>query len=165
MGTIVERVAEFLSKFFSQEMVTLIVAALPISELRGALPLALGIFHFPVSKAFVLSFVGNILPIVPVLLFLNYISEYCMRYGWGNKFFNWWFKRTRKHSEIIEKYEAVGLAIFVGIPLPFTGAWSGCVAAYLLGIKFRYALPAIVIGVLLAGIVVTLTTLGLIKIF
>lgn len=155
---------EFLTKFFSPEIVTLIVAASPLVELRGALPLALGMFHFPLGKAFLLSFVGNILPVVPVLFFLNYLSNYCMRYPWGEKFFNWWFTRTRKHSEVIEKYETVGLAIFVAIPLPMTGAWSGCVAAYLLGIKFRYALPAIVVGVLLAGVIVASTTLGLLKI-
>lgn len=160
-----EKIVQFLSGALSKELIIIIIAALPISELRGALPLALGAFHFPLMKAFSLSILGNIIPIIPVLFFLNYFSQYCMRHNWGKKFFTWWFNRTRKHSEIIEKYEALGLAIFVGIPLPMTGAWSGCVAAYLLGIKFRYAFPAIISGVIIAGIIVTLTTLGLIKIF
>jgi len=159
------RIVEFLSSIFSPEIVTLIVAALPIAELRGALPLALGMYNFPLKKAFLLSFLGNIIPVIPFLIFLNFFSHLLMRYAELRNFFNWWFSRTRKHSTIVEKYEALGLAIFVGIPLPMTGAWSGCVAAYLLGIKFRYAFPAIVFGVLIAGIIVTLTTLGLIKIF
>lgn len=159
------KIVEFLDRIFSPEIVTFIVAALPIAELRGALPLALGMYKFSLKKAFFLSFLGNIIPIIPVLIFLNFFSHLLMRYSWANKFFTWWFTRTRKHSKVIEKYEAIGLAIFVGIPLPITGAWSGCVAAYLLGIKFRYALPAIVIGVLIAGIIVSSTTLGLLKIF
>ncbi len=145
-------------------MVTCIVAALPISELRGSLPLALGMYKFSLKKAFLLSFLGNALPVVPVLIFLNFFSDFLMRYEWAKNFFTWWFARTRRHSEIIEKYEAIGLAIFVGIPLPMTGAWSGCVAAYLLGIKFRYAFPAIVLGIFLAGVIVAATTLGLIRI-
>jgi uncharacterized membrane protein len=88
-----------------------------------------------------------------------------MRFDFLKRFFNWWFARTRKHSEIVEKYEALGLMLFVAIPLPMTGAWSGCVAAYLLGIKFRYAFPAIVLGVGVAGVIVTMTTIGIIKIF
>jgi uncharacterized membrane protein len=158
------KIVEFLSSMFSPEIVTIIVAALPIAELRGALPLALGMYKFSLKKALILSFLGNIIPVIPVLIFLNFFSHLLMRYDWAKKFFTWWFARTRKHSEIIEKYEAIGLAIFVGIPLPMTGAWSGCVAAYLLGIKFRYAFPAIVLGVFLAGVIVASTILGLIKI-
>lgn len=159
------KIVEFLGGIFSPELVTVIVAALPISELRGALPLALGMYHFSLGKAFLLSLLGNIIPVIPVLIFLNSFSHLLMRYSWANKFFTWWFSRTRKHSEIIEKYEALGLAIFVGIPLPMTGAWSGCVAAYLLGIKFRYAFPSIIFGIIIAGIIVSLTTLGLAKLF
>jgi len=81
------------------------------------------------------------------------------------KFFDWWFTRTKKRSKIIEEYGTLGLILFVAIPLPMTGAWSGCVASYLLGMRLRYAFPAIALGVIIAGIVVTLTTVGIIKIF
>ena len=156
-------IVDFLSKIFSPEMITIILGAMPVSELRGAIPLALGKFHFTAGKAFSLAVLGNFLPIVPLLLFLDYFSKWCMRFSWGNKFFTWWFNRTRKHSAKIEKYESLGLILFVAIPLPVTGAWSGCAAAYLLGIKFRHAFFSIMLGVLIAGIVVTLASLGIIK--
>lgn len=160
-----EKIVSFLDKIFSQEMVTIIVGAMPVFELRGAIPLALGKFHFSVGKAFCLSVVGNLLPVIPLLFFLDYFSKWCMKFSWGNKFFTWWFNRTRRHSIAIQKYEALGLILFVAIPLPVTGAWSGCAAAYLFGIKFRYAFPAIVLGVLIAGVVVTLASLGVINLF
>lgn len=156
---------EFLKHIFSPELVVVTLAAAPVSELRGAIPLALGSFNFSVQKAVTLSILGNLIPVIPLFFMLNYISEFLMKFKWGNKFFTWWFNRTRKHSDLVEKYETLGLILFVGIPLPMTGAWSGCVAAYLLGIKFRHAFPAIITGILLAATIVTLATTGFINIF
>ncbi|RKY85110.1 hypothetical protein DRQ11_10460, partial [candidate division KSB1 bacterium] len=79
-----------------------------------------------------------------------------------NRFFDWLFRRTRKRSAVIEKYEALGLLLFVAIPLPVTGAWTGTVAAFIFGIRFRLAFPAIVGGILVAGVVVSLVSLGVI---
>jgi uncharacterized membrane protein len=73
-----------------------------------------------------------------------------------SKFFDWLFKRTKKNSDLIQKYEALGLALFVAIPLPMTGAWSGVIAASLFKIRFRYAFIAILTGVLSAGLIVLL---------
>ena len=161
----VERIVDFLDKMFSPEIITIILGAMPISELRGAIPLALGKFHFSAGKAFSLAVLGNFLPVIPLLLFLDCFSKWCMQFLWGKKFFTWWFNRTRKHSAKIERYEVLGLIFFVAILLPVTGAWSGCAAAYLLGIEFKHAFPSIILGVLIAGIVVTLTSLGVIKLF
>ena len=66
---------------------------------------------------------------------------------------------------MIERYEALGLVLFVAIPLPVTGAWTGTVAAFIFGVRFRYALPAVVGGILIAGVVVTLASLGVISVF
>ena len=140
-----------------------ILSAAPVSELRGAIPLALGHFNFSIQKAVILSVFGNMLPVVPLLLGLNKFSEIAMKVPVLNKLLNWWFNRTKKHSEVVEKYEALGLILFVAIPLPVTGAWSGCVAAYLLGIKFKYALPAIFTGVLIAATIVTFASVGILK--
>jgi len=156
---------EFLKNLLSNELITIIIASLPISELRGAIPISITQFGFTPMKAFLLSVFGNILPVVPLLFFLNYFTEKLSKIDTFKKFFDWWFERTKKRSSIVEKYEAVGLSLFVAIPLPMTGAWTGCVAAYLFRIKFRYALPAIIVGVLIAGIIVTLTTIGILKIF
>ncbi len=159
-----EAIIKYLTDFLSPEVATILLSAMPVSELRGALPVAMKIFNFTPMKAYVLCVIGNLIPIIPLLFFLNYISHLLMKIGVFKKFFNWWFKRTRKHSNLVEKYEILGLMLFVAVPLPMTGAWSGCVAAYLLGIKFRHALVAITSGVLMAGVIVVVVTLGVFKI-
>ena len=103
---------------------------------------------------------GNFLFVAPFVWFLNYLNHYFMRYGWFNKIFTWWFNRVRIKSKSIENLEFWGLVIFVGIPLPMTGAWSGCVASYLLGIKPAKSILAIFFGILLAGTVVTIATVS-----
>ncbi len=144
-----------------REYVVMIIAALPISELRGAIPLALS-FGMPLQKAFWLSVIGNAIPVIPLLFLLKPISTYLSRFKPFERFFSWLFTRTRKKADIIEKYEALGVAIFVAIPLPMTGAWSGAIAASLLRIRFRYALIGILSGILMAGIIVSvLCTLGI----
>jgi len=136
------------------EVALIVVGMLPIFELRGAIPLGF-YFGMPVWKIFILSIMGNMIPVVPLLFLLNPISERLRRFPLWNRFFNWLFERTRKKANLIQKYEAIGLALFVAVPLPMTGAWSGAVAASLFKIKFRYAFPAIFIGVILAGVAVT----------
>ncbi|MDD4898088.1 MAG: small multi-drug export protein [Methanocellales archaeon] len=139
----------------------IVVAAMPISELRGAIPLAM-LHGFDPLTAYMLAVIGNLMPVVPLLLWLEPVSNYLRRYKSWDKFFNWLFTRTRRrHSEYFEKYGAIALSLFVAIPLPVTGAWTGCAAAFVFGIKFSHALPAILLGVLIAGVVVTLTSLGI----
>jgi len=162
----IQEIIKFLNRIFPPELVTVLVAALPISELRGSIPLALGVFHFPVGKAFFLSIIGNLIPVIPLLLFLESVSKWLsMRFNWAEKFFTWLFARTKRRSNLVERYGAIGLIFFVAIPLPVTGAWTGCVAAFLFGIRRAWAALSIANGVLIAGIIVTLATLGLIKIF
>jgi uncharacterized membrane protein len=144
------------------ELLTLIVSMLPIAELRGAIPLALSL-KFSVAKAFCLSVIGNLIPILPALLFLEPASNYLRRFSIFDTFFTWLFQRTRARSEVIERLQLLGLAIFVAIPLPLTGAWSGAVAAFLFRFRTRDAFGAIAVGVVVAGIVVTLSCLGAIQ--
>lgn len=137
-----------------KEIVVMVVAALPIAELRGAIPLAL-YYGFSFNKAFWLSVLGNISFVAPALFLFEPVSRKLRKFKIWAKFFDWVFERTKKNSDSIQKYEALGLAIFVGIPLPMTGAWSGVIAASLFKIRFRYAFIAIAAGVLAAGIIVT----------
>lgn len=140
---------------------TLLAAALPVSEVRGAIPLAIGIYGYEPWQAYLLSVFGNLLPVIPLLLFLGPVSDYLRRYAIGDRFFTWLFARTRK--KYIQEHESFGLtalAIFVAIPLPMTGAWTGCAIAFLLGFRFWQAFGAIVAGVLIAGIIVTATVIG-----
>jgi len=150
-------------KDLPKEYLVMIVGALPVSELRGAIPLALSL-GMPASKAFWLSVLGNSIPIVPALFLLEPVSSRLRKFKIWSRFFDWLFERTKQKADTVQKYEALGLAIFVAIPLPMTGAWSGVVAASLFKIRFRYAFIAIVAGVLGAGLIVLgLCELGIIS--
>lgn len=144
-----------------KEYVVMLVAALPISELRGAIPLGLS-FGMPIHKAFWLSVLGNSLFVAPALFLFEPVSARLRRFKIWAHFFDWVFARTKRNADVIQKYETLGLAIFVAIPLPMTGACSGVIAASLFKIKFRYAFIAIVSGVICAGLIVsTLCALGI----
>ena len=135
------------------------LAASPISELRGAIPMAIIQFHFPWYYAFPLAIVGNILPVPFILLFLNHASRLASKVGLFNRILNWIFERTRRRGKIIERYEKIGLMLFVAIPLPVTGAWTGSLAAVLFGLKFKHAFFSILAGILIAGTIVTCATM------
>lgn len=145
-----------------KEAVTVIIAALPISELRGAIPLALAMKQ-PLVKTLILAYIGNMLPVIPLLVLLEPFSNRLRHIPIWRRFFDWLFERTKKKAEIVQRYETIGLILLVAIPLPATGAWTGCIAASLFKIKFRYAFLAIFIGVVIAGIVVSFLTLMGIK--
>jgi uncharacterized membrane protein len=137
-----------------RELIVVLIAMLPIFELRGALPVAINVFHFPWYYAFLLAVAGNLLPVPFLLLFLNSIARVLRRFAIFDRLLNWIFTRTRRKGQIVEKYERVGMAIFVGIPLPLTGAWTGAILAVLLGMKFKSAFLSITAGVLIAGVIV-----------
>ncbi len=146
----------------SPELSVFIIALLPIVELRGAIPVGINLYQLNWSKVFLLAFLGNLLPVPFLLLFLENLANLLSRIGIFAKFFNWLFTRTRKKGKVIEEYKFWGLLIFVGIPLPGTGAWTGSIAAFLLGMDFKSAIFAIIFGVGLAGILVTgLSRLGI----
>jgi len=149
------------------ELRTIIIASFPIVELRGAIPVAMGIFNFAWPKALILSLIGNILPIIPIIWFLDKLSGYLSKqFVFFNRFFNWLFERTRKKTENgFNKWGKWALVAFVAIPLPFTGVWTGCIAAFLFGIKYKNAFWLISLGAFLAGILVTILTLLGINIF
>jgi len=141
--------------------VVVVVATLPILELRGAIPLALLYYDMPVWQAYLLSVIGNMIPIIPIILLIGPVSNFLMRRSrLGHRFFTWVFDRSRRRgADLVEKYEALGLALFVAIPLPVTGAWTGSLLAFLMHVRARRAFPAILAGVLAAGIVVSAVTL------
>lgn len=155
-------------------LAVVIISMLPFSELRGALTVALspvevGGYGMSVPEAYVLAVIGNMIPVIPLLLFLEPVSDFLRRWKVFDIFFTWLFTRThRKHSERFEKYGTLALTLFVAVPLPVTGAWTGCAAAFVFGIKFRHALLAIFSGVLIAGVVVStlmLTGIGIFGLF
>lgn len=149
------------------ELKVFLIAMSPIFELRGSIPMALGAYHLPVLSAFLISVLGNILPVVFILLLLEPVSVFLSRRSrLLSRFFTWLFEKTRKkHAKTFETGRDIALMIFVAVPIPFTGAWTGALCAFLFGIPFKRALPAIAGGVVIAGVIVTLATLGIIKIF
>jgi len=146
---------ELLSLGFSKELVVLIISALPITELRGALPVAINLFHFPWHYALLLAVIGNLLPVPLILLFLDAFSRLLSKIGIFKRALDWLFEHTRRRGKIIEKYERIGLMLFVAIPLPVTGAWTGSLAAVLFGLKFKHAFLSIFAGILISGTIVT----------
>lgn len=145
-----------------KEILTLIISMIPIGELRSSIPVAINVYNLNPWSAFFWSFLGNILISSFLLLGLNPVSRFLdNHFYWLNRFFTWLFERTRKkHSQKFENWGALALIIFVAIPLPMTGVWSGCLAAFVFGISFKKAFPSVAVGALIAGIVVTLITLG-----
>lgn len=135
-----------------------LIAATPISELRGAIPVGIDAdISWPLT--FAVAFAGNLLPVPFLLLFLGPVTEFLSRVKVLETVINWVFRLSRRRGRIVERYERIGLVLFVAIPLPVTGAWTGAIVAFLLGLKFRYAFTSIVLGVFIAGVIVTTLTL------
>jgi uncharacterized membrane protein len=147
---------------WSSELATLVIAMLPISELRGAIPYGITVGGLSWQEAYVLAVIGNFIPVLPILWFIGPVSDKLRRFRMFDCFFDWLFARTRRKGKLIERFEVLGLMMFVAIPLPVTGAWTGCVAAFLFGVRKRLAIPSIFLGICLAGVVVTLATTGVI---
>ena len=137
----------------------LLIAASPIVELRGAIPMAIITFGFPWYHALLLAIIGNLLPVPFILLFLDAATRLLSKVALFNRILNWLFERTRRRGRIIERYKRIGLVLFVAIPLPVTGAWTGSLAAVLFGLNLRHAFLSIFIGVVIAGVIVTCLSL------
>ncbi len=144
------------------ELATVLLAAVPVTELRGALPVALLVYRLPVPAAVALSVAGNILPVYFLLRFIEPVSMWlARRFSLIDRFLQWLFSRTRrKLTKRVEKYSYWALAMFVSIPLPVTGAWTGALAAVLFGLPVHKSFLSIFIGLCLSASLVTLITLG-----
>ncbi len=141
------------------------IAMLPIFELRGAIPAAYAMGMDQTWLIYLLAVAGNFVPVLPILLLLNPIETRLRRFRLVDRFLDWLFRRTRSRSDMIRKYESLGLILFVAIPAPMTGAWTGAIAAYLFKLPLRLAVPCIILGILIAGIVVTLVSLGVVTLW
>jgi len=138
---------------------------LPISELRGAIPIAISVYNMSVLSAFFWAVLGNIIPVIFILWLLERVSNFLSHHIYFfNRFFAWLFENTRRnHLKKFERWRDLALVILVAIPLPFTGAWTGALAAFVFGIPIKRAFPLIVLGVLTAGVIVSLVTIGIIS--
>ncbi len=136
----------------SDELLVFIVSMLPIVELRGAIPLGvvLGINSWELLG---IALLGNMLPIPFIIFCARPIVNYFLKTKIFRPVGNWLEEKVRKHSDKVLKYEVWGLFLFVAIPLPGTGAWTGALVAALLNLRIKNALPAITLGVLTAGLI------------
>ena len=144
-----------------EELKTVIIAMAPFGELRASIPIAFNVFHLSIEKAFLFSVIGNLIPVVILLKFLKIVSDFLShRSYYFNRFFAWLFERTRKNNQQkFKHWKEFALVILVAIPLPFTGAWTGSLCAFVFGVPFKKAFPLISLGVIIAGIIVTLITI------
>ena len=146
-----------------KELILFIISMVPILELRGGL-LAAGpaFLNIPMWRAIPVGIIGNLLPIPFILLLITKIFDWMKGTKRLKPVVEKLEKKAMSQSANIEKYEFWGLVAFVGIPLPGTGAWTGALIAALLGIRFRKAFPAIVIGVCLAACIMTIISYGIV---
>ncbi|MBU1091940.1 small multi-drug export protein [Patescibacteria group bacterium] len=138
-----------------------LLSASPVVELRGAIPLGVLVLHINPALVFLLSILGNFLIVPFILIFLKYFSDFLMhKYYFFNKFLNYIFSKTRDHyAHKFERWEHWALLILVAIPLPFTGAWTGALAAFLFDISFKKSLLIIFLGIVIAGFIVSALTM------
>lgn len=129
---------------------TMGVAMVPVLELRGAIPFGLALGLSP-GLAYLMSVIGNLIPIPAVMLLIRTIFRWLCRWPWWERKVRWLERRAENKGEVVRKYSILGLIILVAIPLPGTGAWTGALVATLLDIRIQVALPCILIGVLIAG--------------
>ena len=147
-------------------LTVLFLAALPGLELRGAIPVAIGVYGFDPVTAYIVGVLGNLLPVPILLKLLGPVTALVRRFSVLDRLMDWLFAHTRtRHRARIARVGAGALVLFVAVPLPATGAWTGALIAHVFGIPFRYAFPLIALGVGIAGIVVTLATMGVIRLF
>lgn len=141
------------------------LAAAPISEVRGALPVALHVFHMPLAEAIATAFLGNLAAAALVAYSLGPIMRLlARRIPFVHKFADIWLVRAReKVRKEVEKYGVAGLILFIGIPLPLTGAWTGAAGGILLGMTRRKVLIASAAGIIVSAAIVLAVDFGIIK--
>ena len=160
VGAIVGLFEGFTSIPFGKELVVFIISLMPILELRGGL-IAAALLDLNPITSYIISIIGNILPVPFILWFINSILEWMRKSKHFSKIAKWLDKKVKKNKDKIEKYGFWGLVLFVGIPLPGTGAWTGCLIAVLLGMNKKKAMLASILGVVMAGIIMMILSFGI----
>lgn len=158
-----EHLVEFFIDLFggiNKDVIIFIISLMPILELRGGL-LAASLLHVEFVRAAIICIIGNVLPIPIVLLFLKKVLELFEKWNPTKKIVTWLEKKVESKREQIDKYGYWGLVIFVGIPLPGTGAWTGALLAVMLGLDRKKSFVCILLGVLLAAIIMSIVSYGI----
>ena len=145
-------------------LLTFGTAMVPVLELRGAIPVGVAA-GLPPAEACAAAILGNMVPVPIILLLVRRIFDWLRRTSFFGPKIQWLEQRAHLKGRLVRKYRLAGLMILVAIPLPGTGAWTGALVAAVLDIRMRHAIPAIFLGVVIAGIIVTALTLGVVHLF
>ncbi len=149
-----------LGKYVSKEIVVFIISMIPILELRGGLIVS-SLLQVPITTAIPLCIIGNIIPIPFILLFIKQVFKWMKKIKIFRGLIEKLENRAMSKSDNIKKYEFWGLVLFVGIPLPGTGAWTGSLIAALLDVDFKKAVLAELLGIAIATIIMSVLSYGL----
>lgn len=140
------------------------ISMVPLIELRGAIPYAIG-FKLPLLQSYIIAIIGNMIPVPFIFFFARKVLEWGADKPLIGKFFTWCLQKGHKGGEKLKQKAGKGLFwalfLFVGIPLPGTGAWTGTLAASILDMDFKESVIAVVCGVILAGVIMGLVSAGL----
>ena len=153
---------------FLKDLIVFLISMVPLIELRGAIPYAVG-FKLPLLPSYIIAILGNMLPVPFIFFFARKILEWGKDKKFTKKFFTFCLEKGNKGGKKLQEKAGrnvyLALFLFVGIPLPGTGAWTGTLAASLLNLDFKKSVLAIMGGVVLAGIIMGLVSLGVFNIF
>ena len=144
-------------------LIVFLISMVPLIELRGAIPYAVG-FGLPIAPSILIAVIGNMIPVPFIFLFARRILEWGKDKRYIGPFFNWCLEKGEKGGQKLKDKAGRGLYIalllFVGIPLPGTGAWTGTLAASILDMDFKKSVLFVLLGVLLAGAIMLLASRG-----
>ncbi|MCI9368264.1 MAG: small multi-drug export protein [Oscillospiraceae bacterium] len=157
---------QWLTETFSGEfLLTVLVSMVPVVELRGGIPFGVGV-GLPVWAAFLAAVIGNLIPVPFIIVYIRRIFQWMRRrIPRLNRMVDALERKAHLKGRRVNKYKYLGLAVFVAIPLPGTGAWTGSLAAAFLDMPLRKAIPSVVAGVLVAGAAISVLTYGVVNLF
>ena len=161
MDSIVSQIVNSLSGAISKELIVFIISLMPVLELRGGL-IAGALLNVPYIKAAIICILGNIIPIPFILLLLKKVFNILEKFGPSKKIVLWLNNKAIKNISKIDRYGFFGLLLFVGIPLPGTGAWTGSLIASVFEMDIKKSIIAIFFGIILAFIIMSIVSYGII---
>lgn len=162
MNNLVLWFTEHLAGKLSNEVIVFVISMVPILELRGGLLASSpALLNVPILKAIPICIIGNLIPIPLILLFIKRIFQWMKKFRGLGKIALWFEEKAMSKKDRIERYEFWGLVLFVGIPLPGTGAWTGSLIAALLDLDFKKAIGAIFVGIIIATVIMSCISYGL----
>lgn len=166
LDSMVGAIRDFFLNTVGEELCVLFCSMIPIIELRGAIPMG-ALLGLPWWQSYLLSVLGNMLPVPLILLLIKAVIGWMAksRVKFLNKISDFLLKRVEKRRDKIEKYSFWGVCLFVAVPLPVTGAWTGSLVAAMIDMKFWKALLSCLLGVMIAGVIMTVISYGAVAIF